>query len=211
MKIPKITSLTVGKLAANCYIITVDKKAIIIDPGAESQRISKYLASQSIDYDMIINTHGHVDHISANGLLKKEGVKLCIHKKDAPLLVDPAKNLSSLFGCEDEWINGPAADCLLLDEEIIHWEGQTLKIIHTPGHTQGSISILMGNCLFSGDTLFASGIGRTDLPGGSQEDLISSIRDKLFTLAEDTIVYPGHGYQTTIGHELKNNPFLLGC
>ena len=208
MNKPVITNLTVGNFAANCYIVSVGKTALIIDPGAEAQRISKYLSAQGFNYNLIINTHGHVDHITANKLLKRAGVSLCIHEQDAPMLVDPSKNLSSLFGSEKEWVDGPAADCLLKDNEIIEWAGPPLRIIHTPGHTPGSICILMDNCLFSGDTLFAAGIGRTDLPGGNQKSIISSIKERLFSLPPTTVVYPGHGYQTTIDYELENNPFL---
>ncbi len=203
-----ITSLTLGSFAANCYIIAQGNSAVVIDPGAEGAKIEKYLESKQLTYSLLINTHGHVDHIAANGYLKKEGVKLCIHEEDAAMLTDPQRNLSILLGDRDNWVDGPAADHLLIDDEVIEWAGPPLKIIHTPGHTPGSVCILMNNCLFSGDTLFAGGIGRTDLPGGDYEKIIKSIKERLLILPADTIVHPGHGTKTTISYEMENNPFI---
>ena len=151
---------------------------------------------------MVVNTHGHYDHISEDDSF---GVKVCVHKLDAPLLLDPMLNLSGLFSNP---IKIKSEICFLEEGSIVSLDGVELKVLHTPGHTKGGISLLLqkpkSNIVFTGDTLFCQGIGRSDLPGGDEELLISSIREKLMTLPPETSAYPGHGESTTIGRERSN-------
>jgi glyoxylase-like metal-dependent hydrolase (beta-lactamase superfamily II) len=154
----------------------------------------------------IINTHGHIDHIACNNLLKaKTKALLLIHRLDADMLVDANKNFSSFMG---KVICSPPADKLLEEGDEISLGTLNLIVIHTPGHTPGGISLVSNNMVFSGDTLFAGGIGRTDLPGGSYPDLIKSIKEKLLILGDDKTIYPGHGPDSTIGEERRTNPYL---
>jgi glyoxylase-like metal-dependent hydrolase (beta-lactamase superfamily II) len=154
----------------------------------------------------ILNTHGHVDHISANAVVKEAtSAKLMIHEYDACMLGDPVANLSaSAFGP----VVSPPADVLLVDGDIVRIGTLGLSVLHTPGHTQGGISLVGRGYVFSGDILFAGSIGRTDFPGGNYDMLMLSIRTKLFRLSATTAVLPGHGPNTTIGAEKKSNPYL---
>ncbi len=202
---PELEKLTVGALETNCYVIGSGDRALVIDPGDEANKITDLLNRNNWKLDYVINTHGHADHIGGNYQLKKLGAQILIHPADAGMLNDPQKNLSQFTG--GEFLTGPAADNLLQEGDW-SWQEEEIKIIHTPGHTPGGICLLWGDWLFSGDTLFAGGVGRTDLPGGNMEDLIASIREKLFKLPGDIKVFPGHGPETTIGFEVENNPFI---
>ncbi len=199
----EIKTFTSGPFQVNSYLITNKKEAIIIDPF-ESKEILKEIKDYKIKY--IILTHGHIDHILAvNELKEKTNAKIAIHRDDLDLLNNENENMSISFNVKLKKIT---PEIILEDNQVLELENKKLKIIHTPGHTQGSISILVDNNLFSGDTLFESSIGRTDLPTGSLEQEINSIKTKLLTLPEDTIIYPGHGEKTTIKQEKENNPFL---
>ncbi len=202
--------LVVGELETNCYLIACKrtKKAVVIDPGGEEEvdLVLNFLQENNFDLKYIINTHGHIDHIAGNNLLKaKTEALLLIHRLDADMLVDANKNFSSFVGKE---ICSPPADKLLEEGDEISLGTLNLIVIHTPGHTPGGISLVLNNIVFTGDTLFAGGIGRTDLPGGSYQDLIKSINEKLLILGDDKIIYPGHGPDSTIGEERKTNPYL---
>jgi glyoxylase-like metal-dependent hydrolase (beta-lactamase superfamily II) len=202
--------LVVGELETNCYLIACKrtKKAVVIDPGGEEEvdLVLNFLQENNFDLKYIINTHGHIDHIAGNNLLKaKTEALLLIHRLDADMLVDANKNFSSFMGKE---ICSPPADKLLEEGDEISLGTLNLIVIHTPGHTPGGISLVLNNIVFTGDTLFAGGIGRTDLPGGSYQDLIKSINEKLLILGDDKIIYPGHGPDSTIGEERKTNPYL---
>lgn len=200
--------IPVGMLEANCYIYgdADTKEVVVIDPGAEEEKIVRRILENQYVVKYIIATHGHSDHISGIKFLKeKTNAKVAIHENDADYLNDARKNLSAYMGTES--IQGEA-DILLKEGDILTVGKHSLQIIHTPGHTQGGVCILSGNILFSGDTLFQDSIGRTDLPGGNYEQLISSIKEKLLTLDENVKVYPGHGGQTTIKHEKNHNPYL---
>ena len=202
--------LVVGALDTNCYLIGCKKtkKAAVIDPGGENEvdLILNLLQKNNFDLKYVINTHGHIDHIAGNNLLKtKTKASLLIHKLDADMLVDANKNFSSFMGKE---IYSPSADKLLEEGDEISLGTLNLIVIHTPGHTPGGISLVLNNIVFTGDTLFAGGIGRTDLPGGSYQDLIKSIKEKLLILGDDKIIYPGHGPDSTIGEERKTNSYL---
>lgn len=202
--------LIVGALKANCYLIGCKKtkKAAVIDPGGEDEVefILNLLQINNFDLKYIINTHGHTDHIAGNNLLKaKTEALLLVHSLDADILVDANKNFSSFMGKE---ICSPPADKLLEEGDEISLGTLKLIIIHTPGHTPGGICLVLNNIVFTGDTLFAGGIGRTDLPGGSYQDLQKSIKEKLLILGDYKIIYPGHGPDSTIGEERKTNPYI---
>jgi len=193
-------------MQSNCYIITAGNEAIVIDPGGDAELILDKLNQLQTKLIYIINTHGHIDHIEANKRIKlASGAKILIHKKDAKMLTEPSLNLSAFY--YEEAISSPA-DRLLEDGDEIEIPNLKLKVIHTPGHTQGGICLLGDGFIFTGDTLFASGIGRTDFPGGSYKTLIASITKHLLVLADTTVIYPGHGENSTIGKEKLNNPFL---
>jgi len=202
--------LVVGALETNCYLISCEKtkEAAVIDPGGEEavDLILNLLKKNNFDLKYILNTHGHIDHIIGNNLLKvKTEALLLIHRLDADMLVDSNKNFSSFMGKE---ICSPHADKLLEEGDEIYLGTLKLIIIHTPGHTPGGISLVLNNIVFTGDTLFAGGIGPTDLPGGSYQDLQKSIKEKLLILGDDKIICPGHGPGSTIGEERKTNPYL---
>ncbi len=202
--------LVVGALETNCYLIGCEKtkEAAVIDPGGEEavDLILNLLQKNNFNLKYIINSHGHIDHIIGNNLLKaKTEALLLIHRLDADMLVDGNKNISSFMGKE---ICSPHADKLLEEGDEISLGSLRLKLIHTPGHTPGGISLVVNNIVFTGDTLFAGGIGRTDLPGGSYQDLKKSIKEKLLVLSDDKIIYPGHGPDSTIGEERRTNPYI---
>jgi hydroxyacylglutathione hydrolase len=199
-----VDKLEVGPIGANCYIVanTVTGNAFLIDPGGEPDRIKRTLKKKSLNLKFIINTHGHGDHIFGNGHFK---CPVYIHRLEKDFLTDPAKNLSGMLGM---FLKTPEATKLLEDGEKILLDDLELEILHTPGHTPGGISIKMDGVIFTGDTLFAGSIGRTDLPEGDEKALFKSIREKLFNLGDDTIVYPGHGEESTIGKEKRTNPFF---
>lgn len=203
-----LKTLVVGPLQTNCYLLVCEAtgQAVVIDPGAEGKKILDVINKGGWQVKYIINTHGHGDHIGANGVVKEAtGASLLIHQSDASYLSDPNKNLLSLMG--DKLVN-PAADKLLQHGDKVHVGELELDIIHTPGHTPGGISIKVGNVLFTGDTLFAGSIGRTDFPGGSLTQLLASVKERLFCLGDDVVFYPGHGPSSTIGEEKLYNPFF---
>jgi len=206
-------SMTVGILATNCYLLLCDdtRESLIIDPGfsiEEANIVLERIRRSRAKVKYIINTHGHFDHISGNGLLKDAlKAEILIHKDDACMLTDPHRNLSYMLGLT---ILSPKPDRLLEDGEKIEVGKLQLIVMHTPGHTEGSISLFCKeeNAVFTGDTLFAGSVGRTDLPGASLQKLLKSLNERLLKLPDETIVYPGHGGKTTIGRERRTNPFL---
>lgn len=200
--------LPVGPLASNCYIIAdkKSKKAAIIDPGGDSNKILDVITKEQLTVEFIFLTHGHSDHIAALKEVKNAtNAKIAIHEEDAPMLLSSQGNLSVYIGFG---FTQPSADIKLKGNEKFQIGGLTLEILHTPGHTPGGICIKVNNMVFTGDTLFAGSIGRTDFPGGSYDELISSIKEKLMPLGDDMSVLPGHGEPSTIGAEKKMNPFL---
>jgi len=199
-----LNRFVVGPMEANCYMVADPdaREACLIDPGADPGRIKNFLRKNAYDLKFIINTHGHGDHIASNGAF---GSPIYIHRLDKDFLTDPNKNLSNMFIFK---VTSPEASRLLEDADTVLLGGLRLEIMHTPGHTPGSISIRLDNVVFTGDALFKGGIGRTDFPYGDERLLLKSIKDKLLILSDDTLIYPGHGEPSTIGEEKRNNPFL---
>ncbi|MDP8214511.1 MAG: MBL fold metallo-hydrolase [Candidatus Euphemobacter frigidus] len=207
----KIKRLVVGPLQANCYLLADEPGGSvgIIDPGGDPEEIRSIIERENWTPVVLINTHGHIDHIAANRILKERyDIPLLIHAGDADCLTDPALNLSMPgFGPVDS----PPCDRELRDDDEITVGRLTLKVIHSPGHSPGSICLNLHrpgepNIIFTGDTLFAGGVGRTDFPGGSMNQLMASIKDRLFTFPDETIILPGHGPRSTIGEERRSNP-----
>jgi glyoxylase-like metal-dependent hydrolase (beta-lactamase superfamily II) len=193
---------------ANCYILGCEstKEAVVIDPGDDADRILMELSKAELRVKYLINTHGHFDHVGANKRMKEvTGAQLAIHPDDEPMLSQLSRS-ALMFGMSVE--DSPPADMLLEDGDEITFGDITLKVIHTPGHSKGGVCLYTKGHLFAGDTLFAGSIGRTDLEGGDYDTLISSIKNRLLSLDENTIVYTGHGLETTIGNERRMNPFL---
>lgn len=202
-----LKAFTVGPMEANCYILyNPDKReGLIIDPGAEGSRLIKFIKQEKISINYIINTHGHPDHIGANRKIKEHtNAPILIHQYDAPMLTKSESVLPLIFPLES---SSPPADTFIKDGDLIECAGMKLKVLHTPGHTPGGISLLIDDSIFTGDTLFSGSIGRSDLPGGSQEVLLNSIK-KILSLDENLIIYPGHGPSTTVSEELHSNPFI---
>ena len=202
---------TVGGLFTNCYVVSCKqtKEMIIIDPGfndhLEAEKIFKLINENILALKFILNTHGHTDHTSGNGIMKEKfHVPILIHEYDAHMLGKSGKINVEFFDFENF---SPQADILLRDGDLVKFGKITLKVIHTPGHTRGSISLLGEKEVFTGDTLVSGSIGRMDFPGSSERDMNLSLK-KLAYLPDHFIVYPGHGPITTIGEEKRSNPFL---
>ncbi|MEZ4526827.1 MAG: MBL fold metallo-hydrolase [Desulfobacterales bacterium] len=203
-----IESLEVGPIMANCFILGCEKtkEAVVIDPGGDADLILMELARLGLKVKYLINTHGHFDHVGANKRMKAvTGAPILIHAGDAPMLMRLSKD-ALMFGLTAE--NSPEPDQNINDGDKIRFGEITLKVIHTPGHSPGGVALLTEGHVFVGDTLFSGSIGRTDLPGGDYNTLISSVRSKLFILDDSTVVHCGHGPDTTIGREKQYNPFF---
>ena len=203
-----IKTLPVGPIMANCFIVGCQEtlEAAVIDPGDEADKILQSVTDLTLDVKTIINTHGHFDHVSGNkGIHTATRAPILIHALDAPMLEQISASAAN-WGLSAE--DSPPPDRTLNDGDTITFGRITLKVIHTPGHTPGGVSLFTDGHVFVGDTLFAGSIGRTDFPGGDFATLKSSIQDKLFALADDVRVYTGHGPETTIGHEKQHNPFV---
>lgn len=202
-----LEKIVVGEMEVNCYLLGSEnsKEIAIIDPGDDYQRIKKAIDKLKLIPKFILNTHGHMDHIGADD---KFNLPVYIHRLDRECLVNPEKNLSAMFG----FAYSVKSEVKSLEDcDIINLADLKLEVMHTPGHTLGSICLKVKDIVFTGDTLFSGGVGRTDFPGSSQEKLFRSIREKLLVLDEATSIYPGHGPESTIGNEKKRNPFLISA
>jgi hydroxyacylglutathione hydrolase len=206
-----IRTFVVGKFLTNCYVLGCQEaeEGIIIDPGFDTQQeaeeIFAFIFDNGLRLKFIIDTHGHPDHTCGNGMAKERlRVPILIHKDDAVMLGKTGKEISEFFGFKTY---SPEASTLLKDKNVIKFGNVTLKVMHTPGHSPGSISLIGKEIVITGDTLFAGSIGRTDLPGSSEHDIKLSLK-KLASLPNNLAVYPGHGPATTIGEEKRGNPFL---
>lgn len=198
-----LENVCVGMMQVNCYILASgeNSSAIIIDPGSEAHKIKRALEKHGLRPGLVINTHGHYDHIGCDD---KFGVPVYVHSKDLPMLEDSRLNLSGFFALSYK-VSSEVR--VLEDKEQIKLDDIELEVMHMPGHTPGGIALLLkkpeAKIVFTGDSLFCQGIGRTDLAGGDEALLIISIRERLFTLPDDTLIYPGHGPSSTIGEEKK--------
>ncbi len=196
---------SLGSLVTNSYIYYSEEtgKAVLFDAPAEPGKILDYLNKNNLTLEYIFLTHAHYDHIGALSELKSAtGAKVVIHEKEEKYLNDSTLNLSN------EPLPSLSADILTKDGDVFEFCDVEIKVIHTPGHTEGGVCYLFENILVSGDTLFLKSIGRFDFPLGSFEDEINSIKNKLMCLSDDVKVYPGHGFSTSIGRERKENPYL---
>ena len=203
-----LETVVVGPLMVNCYILGCEatREGVVIDPGGDAEKILSVVARHDLTIVQIINTHGHFDHVGANqALMDAFGVGLSIHELDAPMLAH-ADTTALKYGLKAK--NSPPPTAFLRDGDSIAFGKCSLRVLHTPGHTLGGCSLFGEGVVITGDTLFAESVGRTDFPGGSSATLLKSIREKLLTLPDETIVYPGHGPASTIGHERVHNPYL---
>jgi len=205
-----IKKLVVGSLSANCYIVGSEAtgEGMVIDPGGNAEGILNAITDSGLDIKIIVLTHGHSDHIAAlYDIQDRTGAEVAIHAEDADFLHGRG-SFSTMFGISYKTPGPP--DRLLREGDVIDAGGLQFSVLHTPGHTPGSICLLTGDKVFTGDTLFYRGIGTTLMPGSSRRQLIDSIRARLMVLPDSTIIYPGHGRETTIGAERKNNPYVRG-
>ena len=203
-------SLVVGPLGVNCFILGCDKtgQGIIVDAGDDAGSIIAAAERSGLIISQVISTHGHFDHVGANrAVMEHFKARLLIHAADVPML-GRAADVARAYGMQGD--NSPEPEQFLTDCMEISFGSCRLTVLHTPGHTPGGCCLYLAEekIVITGDTLFADSIGRTDLPGGSHQQLLESIRTKLFTLPDDVTAYPGHGPETTIGHEKRHNPYF---
>jgi len=206
-----VKQIEVSGFAVFAYIVAckITKEALVIDPAADGDRLVKEAKDKGYNIKYIVNTHSHIDHIMGNRRMKElTDAEIIIHEKEAYSLIHQSSYMINMFGAEPS----PPADITVREGDYITIGETSLKVIHTPGHSPGSISLYHKGMVFTGDTLFVGAVGRTDLDGGSWEVLVSSIRNKLFTLPDETIVAPGHNYgdapKSTIGMEKVYNPYV---
>lgn len=204
----KIETMTVGMAQSNCYIVYNETEAIIVDPGGEQARIEQTVERLDIKPIAILLTHTHYDHIGAlEGIRDTYNVPVYVAAEEKNWLMDPMKNLSGYVG--ESITTRPAEEELLIGDEMTIGDF-TFKVLPTPGHSPGGVSFVFmdGDFVITGDALFGGSIGRTDFPGSNHEQLLTSIREQLFTLPEHYTIYPGHMGRSTIGHEKNYNPFF---
>ncbi|MBI4798227.1 MAG: MBL fold metallo-hydrolase [Desulfarculus sp.] len=209
----KIVQIMVGQMAVYAYLVACEQtgQALVIDPAGNEERIAQEATGQGFSIVGIVNTHGHPDHTCGNARLKElTGAPILVHEQDAgPMVSREALSFAAMLGCAGT----PPADRTFTHGEVLQ-AGQevALTVIHTPGHTPGSVCLYTPGHVFTGDTLFVGAVGRTDLPGGSWPQMLKSIEERILTLPAETVVWPGHDYgespQSTVGQEREHNPFL---
>lgn len=205
----KVEKFVTGIISTNCYLAINEetKQTVVIDPAACPSYLMSHIKSEGLKVEAILLTHGHFDHIMGiDGFLSEFDVPVYVHEDDADAMEDPVLNQSSTY--TSGYTFGKAR--YLRDRQTLELAGYTFQVIHTPGHTKGGCCYYVASedVLFSGDTLFQNSVGRTDFVNSSTSDLVHSVREKLFLLPDDTIVYPGHMGETKIGHEKKYNPYV---
>ena len=205
----KVEKFVTGIISTNCYLVINEdtKQAVVIDPAACPSYLMSHIKSEGLKIEAILLTHGHFDHIMGiDGFLSEFDVPVYVHEEDADAMEDPVLNQSSTY--TSGYTFGKAR--YLRDRQTLELAGYTFQVIHTPGHTKGGgcYYVASEGVLFSGDTLFQNSVGRTDFVNSSTSDLVHSVREKLFLLPDDTMVYPGHMGETKIGHEKKYNPYV---
>jgi glyoxylase-like metal-dependent hydrolase (beta-lactamase superfamily II) len=208
----KIDSFVLGAYETNCYVLRKNEAAkdcLIIDTGLEAHELVDFLRAHKLNPVTVVLTHGHADHITGVAVLRENfpDIKVCIHKLDSEMLTGKQFNLSELAGVR---FSTTPAELVLESGDVIEEAGIKLEVLHTPGHTPGGTCLYSKDdgIIFTGDTLFAGSVGRTDFTGGDMTQLIKAIREKLLTLPDETVVYTGHGPVTTIAQEKTNNPYL---
>ncbi|NOQ66042.1 MAG: MBL fold metallo-hydrolase [Desulfobacterales bacterium] len=209
----RVKQMMVGMMGVCCYIVACNetKEAVIIDPGGNEDDILTACQQENLKVKYIVNTHGHPDHVCGNRQLKEAtGAEIVMHSADADFFSQSSvEQFFSQLGLPAS----PPVDKRVEDGDTLTFGNETLKVILTPGHTPGGICLYSHPNLFTGDTLFAGGVGRTDFPGGNTQQMMTSIKERLLSLPPDTIVWPGHGYggdRSTIGQEKTGNPFITG-
>jgi hydroxyacylglutathione hydrolase len=207
-----IERIVVGPLGVNCFILgdRQSGEGVVVDPGADCDLILAAVARFNLKVKYIVNTHGHFDHVGCNRAVQvATGGELLIHENDEELMGRASRSARN-YGLEVE--DSPAPTRHLSDGMRLEFGKRVIEVLHTPGHTQGGCCLLLQNqgVVITGDTLFADSVGRTDLPGGSHEQLMASIKAKLMPLPDDTVVWPGHGPSSTIGRERRSNPYING-
>ncbi len=201
----EIKIFQLGPLQTNCYVVSHESEALIVDPGGDPSPVIGFLDKNELKAKAILLTHGHGDHIGGvKPLVKRYDCPLHVGEGDVEMITNAALNLSAHTGGETTL----DADGTFSHGDSFPFAGMTVEVIGTPGHTKGGLSYRFGDVLFSGDTLFLESIGRTDLHGGDQAEIVRSIKQNLYRLPDETKVYPGHGPATTIGHEKKHNPYV---
>jgi hydroxyacylglutathione hydrolase len=206
----RVTLFEVGALAENSYIVghPTSGGAVVIDPGDDGEGILGHLNAQGLTLEKILLTHGHFDHVGGVRFLKERtGAAVHIHPGDVELM-RRAQLQAAMFGLSVP--EPPPADVLVNEGDVVTLADREFRVLHTPGHSPGHVTFVVGGTAFVGDLIFAGSVGRTDLPGGSHEALLRAVREKIFTLPEETILLPGHGPATTVGEEKRSNPFFTG-
>ncbi len=204
-----LQSVTVGMTMTNCYLVGCEqtRQGVVIDPGGNPERIERAIEEMGLEVQYVLNTHCHFDHMAANGaIVEATGAALALHPAEIPLL--QARGGASLFGVPVP--ESPMPDLELEDGQLLEVGTLRFRVLHTPGHSPGGVTLYLAEqgAAFDGDTLFAMGVGRTDLPGGDWDTLMRSIREVIFSLPDETVLYPGHGAKTTVGRERRLNPWL---
>ncbi len=213
----KIKQIKVGPLGVFAYIVACSetKKGIIIDPGGEANQLVELIRSERFEITYILNTHGHADHVMANQKLKnllpnKQHVAVGMHSEDKRLFID--QQMPKRSANQSKRLESPVVDRLLHHGDVLDVGRMRINVIHTPGHTPGSVCFHTEKNLFTGDTLFVGAVGRTDIPGGSLDTLLASLQNRIMPLPPDTIIWPGHDYgerpTTTLGREMRENPYI---